>query len=197
MSKAGSDKFRDEVFNGMPRLTRVPHTGNKWIVTLPDKYGGGRAVLKTSATASMMTSAESGDWDAQLIGIERNLDQSIEKLLAVMKTDDGVISYYLLDRIMVVKRLKDNHRIWEKRKPNRGNQARILYFRDYKLPTLDPYACILDEWRQYLVLSVEPGDVVEVSKTPQTRTEAVEAAKVVVAEAYGVSTDQVEISVKL
>jgi len=197
MSKAGSDKFRDEVFNAMPGLTRVPHTGNKWIVNLPDKYGGGRAVLKTSATASMMTSAESGDWDAQLIGIERNLDPSIDKLLAVMKTDDGVISYYLLDRIMVVKRLKDNHRIWEKRKPSRGNRSRVLYFRDYKLPTLDPYACILDEWKQNLVLSVKPGDVSEVSKTPQTPTEPAEAAKVLVAEAYGVSTDQVEISVKL
>lgn len=197
MSKAGSDKFRDEVFNGMLGLTRVPHTGNKWIVNLPNKYGGGRAVLKTGAMASMMTSAESGDWDAQLIGIERNLDPSIKKLLAVMKTDDGVISYYLLDRVMVVKRLKDNHRVWEQRKPNRDNLSRVLYFRDYKLPTLDPNACILDEWKQFLVLSVKPGDVGEVSETPPTRTEAVEAAKVVVAEAYGVSTDQVEISVKL
>lgn len=197
MSKSGSDKFREELFIGMPGLTRVHHTGNKWIVNLPDKYGGGQAVLKTSATACMMTSAESGDWDAQLIGIERNIDPSIEKLLAVMKTDDGVISYYLLDRMMVVNRLKDNHRIWEQRKPNRGNKSRVLFFRDYKLPTLDPNTCILDEWGQFLVLSIKPGDVDEVSETLQTPTEAVEAAKVVVAEAYGVSTDQVEISVKL
>ena len=164
---------------------------------MPDEYGGGQAVLKTSATAAMMTSAESGDWDAQLIGIERNIDSSIEKLLAVMKTDDGVISYYLLDRMMVVNRLKDNHRIWEQRKPNRGNKSRVLYFRDYKLPTLDPYACILDEWKQFLVLSVNPGDVSEVSETSNTPTEAVEAARVMVAEAYGISTDQVKISVIL
>ncbi len=197
MSKAGSDGFHEEALSGMPGLTRVPHTGNKWIVNLPDRYGGGRAVLKTSALAAMMTSAESGNWDALLIGIERNLDQNIDKLLAVMKTDDGVISYYLLDRIMVVKRLKDNHRKWEEGRPNRGNRQRVLYFRDYELPKPAPYACILDEWKQYLVLSVKPGGVSEASKKPKSQTEAVEAAKVVVAEAYGVSTDQVEISVKL
>lgn len=189
------DKFRDEALKGMQGLKRVPHTGNKWIVTLPKKFGGEKAVFKTGKDGTMMTTAESGDPDALLIGMERGIDSSITKILAVMKTDDGVTRYYLLDRMMVVNRLKENHRIWIKRKDDYNeNTTRVLSFRDYKIPKLDPQFIVFDEWEKYVIHSVKFNTDDDEYETP---ADIVEAAKNMVANAYDISANCVDINVRL
>ncbi len=203
MSTQKSLDFKSEVFEAMPGLVRQPHTGNRWIVTLPEQYGGGSAILKTSATAAMMVIAENGDADAPLVGIERGIDPSLDKILAAMKTEDDVIHFYLLDRQMVVDRMKANHGLWQERKPDSlGNKNRVLYFRNYKLPSLDVCAHVHDDWNQYLILSVNVDEVASAvdasDEAPQrTPADAVQVAKEMVADAYGIDAGQVSISVDL
>ena len=188
-------KFHQEVFDGMSGLTRLPNTGNKWIVTLPEEFGGETAILKTSEVAGMVTTAENGQPDALLIGMERDIDPKITKLLAAMKTNDGVIRYYLLDRMMVIDRLKENHRKWVERKgEDRGNTTRVLYFRDYKLPKLDPQSHVFSEWSKYLIHTASPDAATD---EPETQADIVETAKSMIADTYGVTTDCVDINVRL
>ena len=194
-----TQNLRDAVFDyfaskGTP-LTRIG-SGQRWVVELPN---GDRANLKASTTGAMMTSARGGDADAELIG----MGDDISRVLCAMRLPDTRdVELYNIPKKIVVEHYRQAHAIWVKAHPKtKGNDMRVCYFRPIK-ENLAP-AYVAEKWEKYHIATISIGDRGAASIKNAIKAagmlpaDVVANAKAEVAEAYGITSDQVTITVAL
>ncbi|MBT4934734.1 MAG: hypothetical protein HOL66_06955 [Rhodospirillaceae bacterium] len=197
--KYKTQNLRDAVFDyftdkGTP-LVRIG-SGQRWVVELPN---GEYANLKASIRGSMITSARGFDADAELIGMG---DDVSRVLCAMLMLNSHKIELYDVPKIDVVNHYQKAHAIWVKAHPDtKGNDMRVCYFR----PVKENLACayVGEKWEKYHIDTIDlkrrgvattEGLANAEIKVP---AEVVANAKAEVAEAYGITVDQVTITVAL
>ena len=182
-----SDELRQAAFQimesaGNPAIRT--NTGQQWLVELAD---GKSAILKTASKGGLMVRTTSEDNDSDIVGFNAT---EVTHILAIVCLPGGnTVTAYVIPIEVVEAAYRRNNKEWMEQKAGRASMTWVLHF-DRKHPSFygDNMA---EEWAKYSVgtLSMDAN-----ANSPKA---VLQRARKDIAKAYGVTSDQVKISVDL
>jgi hypothetical protein len=173
---------------------------NQRLVKLPD---GQRALIKVGSNGQCMQRAKGSEIDAPFTG---GLDQVDRILIAVRTGGDQPIRVYDVPRDVYEDQMRSSYDETIKVHRNQPSDLRVLRFDQKGYPSQR----VASEWSEFLVQEFDHlhrGNFERVNRQATSTApsephiygpkEAIEAAKKLVAEAWGVATDNVSITVTM
>ncbi len=157
--------------------------GQQWLVEMAD---GTTANLKTAGKGGLMIKTLSTDNDAEIIGSNAGVSHV---LASVRLPGDETVTAYLIPRDVFYAAYRRNNCEWSEQKPGRVSTTWVLRFNETKNSYYGDN--MAEEWEQYRIGSTS---LAEIDNTPKA---VLERARGEIADAYGVETEQVKISVDL
>jgi hypothetical protein len=180
-----SQDIRDAAFRIMEAVgnpAKRTSTGQQWLVEMKD---GITASLKTAGKGGLMVKTRSKSNDAEIIGFDAGVSHI---LAAVCLPGENVVTAYLIPQAIVEAAYRQNNREWSEQTGG-ASDTWVLKFGNTRATYFG--GNMAEVWGQYRIGSTSLDDI---DKTPKA---VLERARSEIANAYGVETEQVRISVDL
>jgi hypothetical protein len=181
-----SENLREAAFRIMAEAgnpAKRTNTGQQILVAMAD---GTTANLKTAAKGGLMVKTMTPANDAEIVGFNANVSHI---LAAVCLPGEDTVTAYLVPLDVVEAAYRRNNREWTEQSPGRSSTTWVLKFNKAKGDYFGNNMAA--EWDEYRVGTTS---LAKADNAPKT---VLERARSEIAEAYGVETGQVRISVDL
>jgi hypothetical protein len=180
-----SHDIRDAAFRIMETVgnpAKRTSTGQQWLVEMKN---GATASLKTAGKGGMMVKTRSKSNDAEIIGFDAGVSHI---LAAVCLPGENMVTAYMIPLEVVEAAFRRNNREWSEQTGG-ASDTWVLKFGNTRTTYFG--GNMAGVWKQYRIGSTS---LAETENTPKA---VLERARNDIANAYGVETEQVRISVDL
>ena len=181
-----SEDLREAAFRIMEAAGNPARRSNKGQQILVEMADGTTANLKTAAKGGLMVKTTSTANDADIVGFGADVSHI---LASVLLPGEDTVTAYLIPIGVVEAAYRRNNKEWSEQMQGRASDTWVLKFNKAKG---DYFGNNMSEvWKQYRVGSIS---LAAIDNTPKA---VLERARGEIANAYGVESTQVKISVDL